>query len=512
MPPAPVGGPAPQPQQSAALPARPEATNPSPAQPGAPQRPAEGDVKPAEVAGDPKLPSFDVVRVEPSGESVIAGRAPPSATVELLRNGQSFARVVADASGLFAFVPPPLPEGSHEIVLQATSPEGGGRARSAQSVTVVIAGDRKQRPLVTVTAPDQPTVVLSKPDDPPPAPATSAPSVASAARPGAVPQRADAPPAPAPQAKRPEIRIATVEAEGAGRLFVSGQAAPGATIRLYLNDAFIAPGGTGPDGRLSFSIERGIRPGEYRVRLDDVDPVTGAVKSRAEVPFNVPAPPPMAVAAAPVGRAPEVPGAADRPLPPQPEPGTRVQNSARPSQPERGAADGRTAPEARPARGLTSRDVSSSQSGDLADNRNAAPDGRPAPGMASPEASPQRPDGRPVNPGGASETRSVPGPRIAAQQPPTTLGNPPGPTGAGPRPAGPAPSPALSDPGLVVVPEVNTAIVARGDNLWSISKRVYGRGLRYTVIFDANTPQIRNPDLIYPGQLFVLPGEGGSGR
>jgi hypothetical protein len=389
-------------------------------QPGAPQRPADGEVKPAEAAADPKLPSFDVVRVEPSGESVIAGRASPSATVELLRNGQSFARVVADTSGLFAFVPPPLPEGSHEIVLQATSPEGGGRARSAQSVTVVIAGDRKQRPLVTVTAPDQPTVVLSKPDDPPPAPATSAPAVASAARPGTVPQRADAAPAPAPQAKRPEIRIATVEAEGAGRLFVSGQAAPGATVRLYLNDAFIAPGGTGPDGRLSFSIERGIRPGEYRVRLDDVDPVTGAVKSRAEVPFNVPAPPPMAVAAAPAGRAPEIPGAAERPaLPPQPQRGTELPNPASPSLPERGAADGRPTPETRPAPGPTSRDASSSQSGDQADNRNAAPDGRPAPGIASREAALPSPEGRPVNPGGAPETAPAPGPRIAAQQPPT---------------------------------------------------------------------------------------------
>ncbi|MDB5512128.1 MAG: hypothetical protein JWR08_1611, partial [Enterovirga sp.] len=64
-----------------------------------------------------------------------------------------------------------------------------------------------------------------------------------------------------------------------------------------------------------------------------------------------------------------------------------------------------------------------------------------------------------------------------------------------------------TDPGRVIVPEINTAIVARGDNLWRISKRVYGAGLRYTVIFGANTPQIRDPDLIYPGQVFVLPAD-----
>jgi len=48
-------------------------------------------------------------------------------------------------------------------------------------------------------------------------------------------------------------------------------------------------------------------------------------------------------------------------------------------------------------------------------------------------------------------------------------------------------------------------VVGRGDNLWRISKRVYGVGQRYTVIYDANQAQIRNPDRIYPGQIFVLP-------
>ncbi len=58
-----------------------------------------------------------------------------------------------------------------------------------------------------------------------------------------------------------------------------------------------------------------------------------------------------------------------------------------------------------------------------------------------------------------------------------------------------------------MVPEVNTAIVSRGDNLWRISRRIYGQGTRYTVIYDANQAQIRNPDRIYPGQVFVLPPE-----
>jgi nucleoid-associated protein YgaU len=47
--------------------------------------------------------------------------------------------------------------------------------------------------------------------------------------------------------------------------------------------------------------------------------------------------------------------------------------------------------------------------------------------------------------------------------------------------------------------------VVRGDNLWNIARAHYGEGLHYTVIFEANKSQIRDPDLIYPGQVFSLP-------
>ena len=47
--------------------------------------------------------------------------------------------------------------------------------------------------------------------------------------------------------------------------------------------------------------------------------------------------------------------------------------------------------------------------------------------------------------------------------------------------------------------------VVRGDNLWNISRAHYGEGGRFTVIFAANREQIRDPNLIYPGQIFSLP-------
>jgi nucleoid-associated protein YgaU len=51
-------------------------------------------------------------------------------------------------------------------------------------------------------------------------------------------------------------------------------------------------------------------------------------------------------------------------------------------------------------------------------------------------------------------------------------------------------------------------VVQPGNSLWRIARRAYGEGLRYSVIYQANLSQIRDPDLIYPGQIFTIPQDG----
>jgi nucleoid-associated protein YgaU len=49
--------------------------------------------------------------------------------------------------------------------------------------------------------------------------------------------------------------------------------------------------------------------------------------------------------------------------------------------------------------------------------------------------------------------------------------------------------------------------VQKGDNLWKIAEKVYGKGkgAKHTLIFEANRPMLKHPDKIYPGQVLRIP-------
>lgn len=50
-----------------------------------------------------------------------------------------------------------------------------------------------------------------------------------------------------------------------------------------------------------------------------------------------------------------------------------------------------------------------------------------------------------------------------------------------------------------------TVTVQPGFTLWRIARENYGDGILYVKVFEANRAQIRDPDLIYPGQIFTVP-------
>ncbi|MDR1476640.1 MAG: LysM peptidoglycan-binding domain-containing protein [Rickettsiales bacterium] len=57
--------------------------------------------------------------------------------------------------------------------------------------------------------------------------------------------------------------------------------------------------------------------------------------------------------------------------------------------------------------------------------------------------------------------------------------------------------------------EGSMVVIKKGDCLWNLALREYGKGTSYVVIFEANKSQIKNPDLIYVGQVFSVPKKDG---
>jgi len=54
-------------------------------------------------------------------------------------------------------------------------------------------------------------------------------------------------------------------------------------------------------------------------------------------------------------------------------------------------------------------------------------------------------------------------------------------------------------------PEAQFYEVKSGDSLSKIAKEYYGNAMKYPVIFEANKPMLKDPDLIYPGQVLRIP-------
>jgi len=204
------------------------------------------EAKPA--ASAPVKPAFDVVNVDPTGETVVAGRAAPNAQVALLDAGKTVAETKADAGGSFVIIPPALAPGAHTLSL--ASGEAGA-------------------PLTSVAIP------VAVPEPPPKA---------------AIANAASAPQAPAPVAEPPRIAVQSVESGAGGRIAARGVADPNSTVRLYLSGAFVGDAKTGADGKWSLTIRHGVTPGPYALRADEINPADASVVARAEAPFDYAAP------------------------------------------------------------------------------------------------------------------------------------------------------------------------------------------------------------------------------
>ncbi len=376
--------PAPAPATEVAKVEEPAAVEPPKAvEPAAPVQPVEK----AKI-----IPSFDTVRVEPTGEALIAGRAEPGSEVVVKFNGQTIGTAMTNVDGAFVVTPDkPLPSGPGALSIESKSNEIV--VASADSVAVDVKAGAVDTPLVAVLKPDEPTKVIQ-------APAAQKPAL--------------------PSSKT--VNLDTVDYDQTGNIVFGGRGPAGSKVQLYVDNNAYGLADINDKGTWTFAGLSPLTVGPHALRADEIGG-DGGVKSRIEMPFYREEP--AKVATVPIAAEPPKPvEVASIEVAPAPAPATEVAEVAE---------------------------------------------------VATPEA--------PAEPAAVAETPVVEETAVVATQVPAEQS-------AGPELASAAPTQVIIQP---------------GNNLWKLSRQIYGKGIMYTVIYEANKDQIRRPELIYPGQIFLTP-------
>ncbi|MDQ7246281.1 LysM peptidoglycan-binding domain-containing protein [Dongia sedimenti] len=230
-------------------------------------------------------PSFDVVRVNPNGDAVIAGRAAPGTKITLLDNGQPVGAAEADDRGEWVMLPDSAVDpGQHKFSLRATDEKGKSLDSEKEVIVVVpkpaedIAGQPVTRPsgALAIEVPKEgeaPTQLLNSPG----AAATPAQPVTAAAQETTAPATPQAPP----------LSLDTIDYTQDGRAMLSGHTLPDSDLLLYLDNGSLGTAKADGSGRWTFVPEQKAPAGEHKLRVDLVDG-SGKVQARVEVPFSQP--------------------------------------------------------------------------------------------------------------------------------------------------------------------------------------------------------------------------------
>ncbi len=244
--------------------------SPTPAPPAAAPTaaPAQAVTAPAPPPAAPIPPSFDIVRIDPQGGAVIAGRAQPGAEVSVRSDGVEIGRATADSQGAWALsLDQKLLPGSHALTLRehtASGPEIASEGSVLMSV-----------PERGPAAPQPPLAVLTAPQAPPRL--LQGPPGEGTAKPG-------------------QLGLGALEYDEHGDMRLSGTAAPDSTVRLYADNHPIGEAHTGKDGRWSLVPGGAVGEGAHKLRLDQLG-ANGKVTKRVELPFRRELVPPGELAA-----------------------------------------------------------------------------------------------------------------------------------------------------------------------------------------------------------------------
>jgi nucleoid-associated protein YgaU len=202
----------------------------------------------------PVAPSFDIVKVGPTGTAVIAGRAEPGSKVTIHDGDKIIGEATADRRGEWVLVPDqPMSPGDRLLSLEASDRQGGPAVRSNETVALSIgpaaSGGKGQTALAVILPRDGSGAarVLQRPD-------------------GSQPSGPDAPGTDNPQA----LSLDAVEYDPQGRMVLSGRATPGATVQIYAGNRPLATAMADASGGWSATSTEMVGPGSLELRVDQL--------------------------------------------------------------------------------------------------------------------------------------------------------------------------------------------------------------------------------------------------
>ena len=420
-------------------------------------------------------PKFDVVRIEDDGSALIAGQADGRGHVILSVNGVEQAEARADLSGtgqfvIFAFIPSTGDQQSLKLHLYAE--DGSGPVVSAQTVfvapatAVATATDSTAAPVQEeVTASESPATAVATVTDSTAAPvqeevtASESPDTAAeietASTDVATPEaNADKVPATVILADEDGVRVLQDGAPNAAK--------PAVTIDTisYSSNGDVILGGRGQAGNLVriyldnqfLATSKIAADGYWALELSDIEPgiytlrvdelnAAGDVVSRAETPFKREAAEELAELMA-AGTEPDEPSAEG---PSESAAEAKVVDAEELASVEPEAAD-----DPQPEQFVTQEEVN-----------------------VQAEVAEPNPQGEQSSDGGSLAVEGQPANTASVLRTPSK--------------------------------KFRVRTVQPGSTLWAIAKESYGAGIEYFKVFEANKERIRDPDLIYPGQVFEIP-------
>lgn len=460
--PAPEAQPAPAPAPAVAAAPEPAPT-PEPTVAAAPEVVAAAP-EPAPVAAAPAPPTFDTVRVDGDGAALVAGRAEAGAAVSILVDGVEAATAAADPRGSFAALFTLPPSQSPRLLTLAETLSDGTVVASSESVALA--------PVAAPLVVTEPEAVATAPEPAPePAAEPAAPTALLLTDSGAQVLQSGEPAVATADA----VSIDSISYTADGSVQLAGRGQGGAVVRLYLDNADLASVTISDADTWAVTLPE-VAPGIYTLRADQLD-AAGQVTARFETPFKRETLEALAAVATPAAVA-ATPEPAPAAVEPAVAPTSAPAAAAATLEPAPAAAEPVAAPIPAPAE--VAAPVAPAP---IAVEPATAP--TPAPAAIEPVAAP------------------APAPaEVAATPEPAPVDTAPTPAAAAPIVAAAAPEAA---PQPAAPPPPLTVTVQPGFTLWRIARENFGEGIMYVQVFEANRDKIRDPDLIYPGQVFTIP-------